>query len=136
MDEDRLESTEESRVPYPSLAESSSQISLKLNPRKISSASHADDGKDEEGDENLVDRSTPVTARSSPVSIARASPVSARISIVVAGTEASAKVDEIAMSPIPFDREDPTTLMELPDNILTLPISPCGPNDDPWGQRS
>lgn len=35
-----------------------------------------------------------------------------------------------AMSPLPFDhREDPTTLMELPENILTLPISPCGPND-------
>jgi len=40
-------------------------------------------------------------------------------------------VEDIAMSPIPFDREDPTTLMELPEDILTLPISPCGPNDDP-----
>lgn len=41
------------------------------------------------------------------------------------------QVDDIAMSPIPFDHEDPATLMELPDNILTMPISPCGPHDDP-----
>ena len=34
------------------------------------------------------------------------------------------------MSPLPFDQhEDPSSLMELPDNILSLPISPCGPND-------
>jgi hypothetical protein len=38
-------------------------------------------------------------------------------------------VDEIQMSPIPFDREDPTSLMELPENIMILPISPCGPYD-------
>jgi len=32
---------------------------------------------------------------------------------------------------LPFEqKEDPTTLMELPENILTLPISPCGPHDD------
>jgi len=37
---------------------------------------------------------------------------------------------DISVSPLPFDqREDPSTLMELPDNILSLPISPCGPND-------
>lgn len=40
-------------------------------------------------------------------------------------------VEDIAMSPIPFEGEDPSTLMELPENILTLPISPCGPNDSP-----
>lgn len=40
-------------------------------------------------------------------------------------------VDDIAMSPIPYDREDPVTLMDLPDDILALPISPCGPHDDP-----
>eukprot|EP00934_Nitzschia_sp_Nitz4_P008083 Nitzschia sp. Nitz4//scaffold8_size234185//9733//12128//NITZ4_001229-RA/size234185-processed-gene-0.251-mRNA-1//1//CDS//3329559722//8073//frame0 len=39
-------------------------------------------------------------------------------------------VEDIAMSPIPLDREDPTTLMALPENILSLPISPCGPNDE------
>ena len=43
------------------------------------------------------------------------------------------RVDDIAMSPIPFDHEDPATLMELPANILTMPISPCGPHDDPAG---
>lgn len=33
-------------------------------------------------------------------------------------------------SPLPFDsHEDPSSLMELPENILSLPISPCGPND-------
>jgi hypothetical protein len=47
------------------------------------------------------------------------------------------EMDDIAMSPIPFDREDredPTTLMELPENLLSLPISPCGPHDDPSSQ--
>jgi hypothetical protein len=62
--------------------------------------------------------------------------MSTRINIVIAGTDAPTKVDEIAMSPIPMGREDPTTLMELPDNLLSLPISPCGPNDDPWGGSS
>jgi hypothetical protein len=38
-------------------------------------------------------------------------------------------VDDIQMSPIPFDREDPTTLMELPENLMMIPISPCGPKD-------
>ncbi|KAL3940707.1 MAG: hypothetical protein SGBAC_004803 [Bacillariaceae sp.] len=33
-----------------------------------------------------------------------------------------------AMSPV---RENPKTLMEVPENILTLPISPFGPNDGP-----
>jgi len=45
-------------------------------------------------------------------------------------------VDDIAMSPIPYDREDPVTLMDLPDDILTLPISPCGPHDDPCSDLS
>jgi hypothetical protein len=40
-------------------------------------------------------------------------------------------VDDIPMSPIAYDREDPISLMDLPDNLLSLPISPCGPNDDP-----
>lgn len=39
-------------------------------------------------------------------------------------------VDDIAMSPLPFDQEDPTTLMDLPEDIMTLPISPCGPHDE------
>lgn len=37
--------------------------------------------------------------------------------------------DDCRMSPLPFD-EDPTSLMELPDNLLKLPISPVGPQDD------
>ena len=28
-----------------------------------------------------------------------------------------------------FEQEDPSSLMELPDNLLSLPISPCGPHD-------
>jgi hypothetical protein len=44
--------------------------------------------------------------------------------------EENQSVEDIDMSPIPFDREDPTTLMELPENILMLPISPFGPNDE------
>lgn len=40
-------------------------------------------------------------------------------------------VDDIAMSPLPFDHEDPATLMELPENILTMPISSCGLHDEP-----
>ena len=38
--------------------------------------------------------------------------------------------DEYSLSPLPFEREDPTTLMELPDDILHMPISSCGPHDD------
>ena len=40
-------------------------------------------------------------------------------------------VDDIGVSPIFFDREDPVTLMDLPDDILALPIESCGPHDDP-----
>lgn len=41
------------------------------------------------------------------------------------------RMEDIQMSPIPFDREDPVSLMDLPENLLSLPISPCGPNDEP-----
>ena len=38
------------------------------------------------------------------------------------------------LSPLPFDHhEDPLSLMELPGNILSLPISPCGPHDGGMG---
>ncbi|KAI2490656.1 hypothetical protein MHU86_23899 [Fragilaria crotonensis] len=38
------------------------------------------------------------------------------------------------LSPLPFDHhEDPSSLMELPGNILSLPISPCGPHDGGMG---
>ena len=46
------------------------------------------------------------------------------------GGETADAVEDIQMSPLPFDREDPTTLMELPENIMHLPISPCGPKDE------
>mmetsp|Transcript_6731 Transcript_6731/g.16431 ORF Transcript_6731/g.16431 Transcript_6731/m.16431 type:complete len:455 (+) Transcript_6731:328-1692(+) len=46
-------------------------------------------------------------------------------------SEEAQAVDDIAMSPISYDREDPMTLMDLPDNILDLPISALGPHDDP-----
>jgi len=35
-----------------------------------------------------------------------------------------------AVSPLPFDdQEDPGSIMALPENLLSLPISPCGPTD-------
>lgn len=46
-------------------------------------------------------------------------------------SEEAPGVDDIAMSPIPYHREDPVTLMDLPDDILALPIEPYGPHDDP-----
>lgn len=46
-------------------------------------------------------------------------------------SEAAQAVDDIAMSPIPYDREDPATLLDLPDDILALPISACDPHDNP-----
>jgi hypothetical protein len=39
-------------------------------------------------------------------------------------------VDDIQMSPLQYGREDPVSLMALPDDIMTLPISPCGPHDE------
>jgi hypothetical protein len=40
--------------------------------------------------------------------------------------------DDIEMSPLPYDgHEDPTTLLELPANLLKIPISPVGPQDQP-----
>jgi len=39
--------------------------------------------------------------------------------------------DAMRMSPLPYDgHEDPMTLLELPENLLKLPISPVGPQDD------
>jgi len=46
-------------------------------------------------------------------------------------SEEGQPVDDISMSPLPYDHEDPVSLMMLPDDILNLPISPCGPHDDP-----
>jgi hypothetical protein len=39
--------------------------------------------------------------------------------------------DDYRFSPLPFDPEaNPNSLMALPENILTLPISPCGGSAD------
>lgn len=46
-------------------------------------------------------------------------------------SEEAQAVDDIAMSPISYNREDPVTLMDLPEDILALPIEPYGPHDDP-----
>jgi hypothetical protein len=46
-------------------------------------------------------------------------------------SERGLPVEDIPMSPIPFDREDPATLMEVPEDIMSMPISPCCPHDDP-----
>ena len=46
-------------------------------------------------------------------------------------SEEAQAVDDIAMSPIPYDREDPITLLDLPEDLLALPISPCDSHDDP-----
>jgi hypothetical protein len=70
--------------------------------------------------------------RSSPALSIRSSPLLARISIVAADTDYAEQVEDIEMSPISqADHEDPTTLMELPENLMSLPISPCGPHDYP-----
>ena len=45
--------------------------------------------------------------------------------------EAQHAVADIPMSPLPYDQEDPGSLMDLPANLLCMPISACGPNDDP-----
>ena len=35
-----------------------------------------------------------------------------------------------SITPLPFEREDPTTLMQLSDDLLQLPIAPVGPFDE------
>lgn len=38
--------------------------------------------------------------------------------------------DRGKVTPLPFnDDQDHSSLMDLPDNLLSLPISPCGPGD-------
>lgn len=75
------------------------------------------------------------SGRSSPALSIRASPLLARISVIANG-DSSEHIEDIEMSPISqVDHEDPTTLMELPENLMALPISPCGPHDhDPSSQ--
>ena len=76
--------------------------------------------EDDSEDEELKEIKTP-----------RSSPISKRIETVVGDTDAPEQVEDIAMSPIPLDREDPETLMQVPEDILTLPLSACDANEDP-----
>jgi hypothetical protein len=72
------------------------------------------------------------SVRSSPALTIRSSPLLARISIVATDGDYAEHAEDIEMSPISQAyHEDPSTLMELPDNLMTLPISPCGPHDYP-----
>ena len=80
------------------------------------------------------ERSTGKTdsVRSSPALTLRSSPLLARISIVATDGEDAEHVEDIEMSPMSQAyHEDPSTLMELPENLMSLPISPCGPHDYP-----
>jgi hypothetical protein len=43
--------------------------------------------------------------------------------------------DDFAVLPLPFDQEDPTTFLDLLDNLLQLPISPCGPQDNNYDSQ-
>jgi len=36
---------------------------------------------------------------------------------------------DVSMSPLAFDQADPEALMEISDDLLKLPIAPCGPHD-------
>lgn len=126
-------SHEENRVPYPSIVNSAAQPTLKLSPAKTSSSPRCVDGANREQgdqvvralDEERMQQHTHCQTASNP----RASPLSARIDVLAQSTDAPTRIEDIAMSPISMDREDPGSLMELPDNLLTLPISPCGPHD-------
>lgn len=126
-------SHEENRVPYPSIVNSSSQLTLKLSPANESSSPCCNDSDDkeqgEDGFKGLDEERMGYRPHSQTATNLRASPLSARIDFVAQGTEAPARIEDIAMSPISMDRDDPGSLMELPDNLLTLPISPCGPHD-------
>jgi hypothetical protein len=49
------------------------------------------------------------------------------------GIYATLNVRDNSMTPIPFERENPASLLEVPDDLLQLPISSCGPHDDKKG---
>lgn len=98
---------------------------IKLEPRTTSHFGHIKEEEDEVEMEESDDEE--IKAAQAP----RSSPVTQRIETVVEGTDAPDHVEDIAMSPIPLDREDPETLMQVPEDILTLPLSACDPTDDP-----
>lgn len=115
-----------SRMSYRNTPEPDSPPSIKLQPRTTSHFSQP--SIKEEIDAEMEDyEDEDILAAQAP----RSSPVTQRIETVVEGTDAPDQVEDIAMSPIPLDREDPATLMQVPEDILTLPLSACGPNDDP-----
>lgn len=130
---------QENEEPYPSIHESRSD--------KIPGVSSSSKGRSEivSSSKDLLptkgerDKSTfeeHISGRTSPFSSLRATPASVASPTsdqndVASTADTASQLEDIAMSPLPFDREDPSTLMALPGNILSLPISPCGPNDDP-----
>ena len=134
--------------PFPSLLESSCSSVSKHS-------SNVNDSKFDEQDERrsspgMVPSSSDLTGHNESQEELRTSPSmfdkeaferdrDRSSGAVDAGGESPA-MDDISMSPIPFEREEeeandkerinPTTLMALPENILTLPISPFGPHDE------
>ena len=120
--------------PCESITISSSQCTIRFNPCKISSPSqYPDDLTEEEEAEGMVNvieetADTSGTTRSSPASVSSSCSFPNSVTVTVKETVGHSKGDEIAMSPM-MEVENPTSLMELPDNILQLPISPCGPHD-------
>jgi len=120
---DRTVSTSKSSPP-PHLEADKGVLSLRASiNRSADCIVEPDDGM-------AIDR--PDSVRSSPSLTVRSSPLLARINIVPTDCNYTEHVEDIEMSPISqADHEDPSTLMHLPDNLMTLPISPCGPHDDP-----
>jgi hypothetical protein len=131
-----------SLVPYPSISHSS-ESSIKLAvPPKIESA---DAGGGTGPPQELQQRdSSEIEFKMEDLSEMRASPglilsvdEDGNVEAMPQGDDDKSvdmehnDVEDIQMSPIAYDREDPISLMDLPENLLSLPISPCGPNDDP-----
>jgi hypothetical protein len=107
-------------APHPSLPESSmsfASIKLKSRERASSALKRKTEADDHRASPRVFSREDPGEEKEEEM-------------YPYDGTEDNSDMDDIAMSPIPFDREDPVTLMELPEDIMTIPISPCGPNDD------
>jgi hypothetical protein len=131
-------------IPYPSIS-NSSDSSVKLDvPPKLESL---DAGRDSVPPQELQQRdSSENEFKLEDLSEMRASPglllsvdEDGNVEAMPQNDDDDAKsedqehndVEDIQMSPIAYDREDPISLMDLPENLLSLPISPCGPNDDP-----
>jgi hypothetical protein len=138
--EDKTEKV--SLVPYPSIS-NSSESSIKLD--TIPKIESPDAGGDAGPPQELQQRdSSEIDFKMEDLSEMRASPglllsvdEDGNVEAMPQGDDDKSEdlehndVEDIQMSPIAYDREDPISLMDLPENLLSLPISPCGPNDDP-----